>query len=72
VTDLVLHLPGDVIEHVAQRSAEIVLASIPAAGPPSPFMTPKEAATYLRCQRQSAAADTDQRGRPDARFAVRS
>jgi excisionase family DNA binding protein len=52
VTDFLLRLPDDALEQVARRAAEIVLASLPASSSESPFMTAKEAAAYLRCERQ--------------------
>jgi excisionase family DNA binding protein len=51
VSELVVSFPEEALERVAQRAAEIVLASMPAVSA-SPFMSVKEAAAYLRCERQ--------------------
>lgn len=47
-----ISLPPDAIETIAQRAAEIVLATIGRPAPATPYMTVAEAADYLRCSRQ--------------------
>jgi excisionase family DNA binding protein len=49
-------VPAELVEAVAQRAAELVLAELAEVSAPareeSPFLTIPEAATYLRCKRQ--------------------
>jgi len=54
LASLVVELPDEILERIAERAAEIVLAELQRTSPPSssPYLTVKEAATYLRCQRQ--------------------
>ena len=47
-----LAMEADVIDEIAHRVAEIVLAKIGTATTASPYMTVGEAAEYLRCSRQ--------------------
>src|SRR6266851_1548479 len=50
---LALPIPGELIEQLAQRAAELVLAQLAlTAGSESPYMTIPEAAAYARCKRQ--------------------
>jgi excisionase family DNA binding protein len=49
---MLLRLPDEALEQIAQRAAEIVLASLPTQQALSPYMTAKEAAAYLCCERQ--------------------
>jgi excisionase family DNA binding protein len=45
---LALTVPPELVEQIAQRAAELLAEQLPAA-PASPYMTPGEAAEYLRC-----------------------
>ena len=51
MSELRVTLPPDVLEAIAERAAEIVLARLNASGP-SPWLTLAEAAAYLGWSRQ--------------------
>jgi excisionase family DNA binding protein len=48
---LILSLPAELVEQIAERAAELVLERIEAT-PPSRWMTVEETAEYMRCTRQ--------------------
>jgi excisionase family DNA binding protein len=50
VNDLVLQLPAELVDAIAERAAEIVLERTAAAA--SPYFTIPEAADYMRCGRR--------------------
>ena len=50
MSEVVVNVPAELVEAIAQRAAEIVLER-GAADPASPYMTVPEAAEYLRCSR---------------------
>ncbi|HJQ66759.1 MAG TPA: helix-turn-helix domain-containing protein [Gemmatimonadales bacterium] len=50
--ELTLTLPDALVEQIAQRAAELVLAQLAAPDVSSPYLTIPEAAEVLRCKRQ--------------------
>jgi excisionase family DNA binding protein len=54
VTDFNIAIPDDVVEAIAARAAEIVLAQLDREGasPASPYLSVPEAAKYARASRQ--------------------
>lgn len=44
-----LHLPPELLEEIARRAADLLAAKI---APPREYLTPAEAADYLRCSKQ--------------------
>jgi len=52
-TQIRISVPAELLEHVAQRAADLAVARLEGRGDPgSPFLTVPEAAAYARCKRQ--------------------
>lgn len=61
MTPLALTLPPEALEAIAQRAAELLAERLP-AGPTSPYLTPAEAAEYLRCTSKQRIYDLVHQG----------